>query len=333
MNGVMIIAEAGVNHNGSMETARALIDAAHAAGADIIKFQTGLPGNVISKYAPKAEYQIENTGNEDESQLEMAQSFAMEYESFGILKRYAEETGIKFLSTPFDIESADYLHGIGVGLWKIPSGEITNFPYLRHIAHYHQPVIMSTGMCTMQEVREAVRVLQDNGAGKISLLHCTTDYPTDYADVNLKAMLSLREEFGMETGYSDHTLGVEVPIAAVAMGAQIIEKHFTLDRNMPGPDHKASLEPDELKRMIRSIRNIEQALGNGEKKPCSSEIPNIVVARKSIVAKCDIKAGEIFTENNLTTKRPGNGISPMRWESLLGTKAVRDFKEDELIEL
>lgn len=333
MSNVLVIAEAGVNHNGSLETARALIDAAYAAGADVIKFQTGLPENVISKYAPKAEYQVENTGNEDESQLEMAQSFAMEYESFGILKQYAREVGIKFLSTPFDIESADYLHGIGVDLWKIPSGEITNFPYLKHIANYHEPIIMSTGMCTMQEVREAVTVLKDNGAGKISLLHCTTDYPTDYVDVNLKAMLSLHKEFGVETGYSDHTRGIEVPVAAVAMGARIIEKHFTLDRNMPGPDHRASLEPDELEGMIRSIRNIEQALGSGEKIPCPSEIPNIIVARKSIVAKCEIKAGEIFTENNLTTKRPGNGISPMKWESLLGLKAVRDFKEDELIEL
>lgn len=333
MSNVLVIAEAGVNHNGSLETARALIDAAYTAGADIIKFQTGLPENVISKYAPKAEYQVENTGNEDESQLEMAQSFAMEYESFGILKQYARKVGIKFLSTPFDIESADYLHGIGVDLWKIPSGEITNFPYLKHIANYHEPIIMSTGMCTMQEVREAVTVLKDNGAGKISLLHCTTDYPTDYVDVNLKAMLSLHKEFGVETGYSDHTRGIEVPVAAVAMGARIIEKHFTLDRNMPGPDHKASLEPDELEGMIRSIRNIEKALGSGEKIPCPSEIPNIMVARKSIVAKCEIKAGETFTENNLTTKRPGNGISPMKWESLLGLKAVRDFKEDELIEL
>lgn len=333
MSNVLVIAEAGVNHNGSLETARALIDAAYAAGADIIKFQTGLPENVISKYAPKAEYQVENTGNEDESQLEMAQSFAMEYESFGILKQYAREVGIKFLSTPFDIESADYLHGIGVDLWKIPSGEITNFPYLKHIANYHEPIIMSTGMCTMQEVKEAVTVLKDNGAGKISLLHCTTDYPTDYIDVNLKAMLSLHKEFGVETGYSDHTRGIEVPVAAVAMGARIIEKHFTLDRNMPGPDHRASLEPDELECMIRSIRNIEMALGTGEKIPCPSEIPNIIVARKSIVAKCEIKAGEIFTENNLTTKRPGNGISPMKWDSLLGLKAVRDFKEDELIEI
>lgn len=296
MSNVLVIAEAGVNHNGSLETARALIDAAYTAGADIIKFQTGLPENVISKYAPKAEYQVENTGNEDESQLEMAQSFAMEYESFGILKQYARKVGIKFLSTPFDIESADYLHGIGVDLWKIPSGEITNFPYLKHIANYHEPIIMSTGMCTMQEVREAVTVLKDNGAGKISLLHCTTDYPTDYVDVNLKAMLSLHKEFGVETGYSDHTRGIEVPVAAVAMGARIIEKHFTLDRNMPGPDHRASLEPDELEGMIRSIRNIEKALGSGEKIPCPSEIPNIIVARKSIVAKCEIKAGEIFTE-------------------------------------
>lgn len=333
MSNVMIIAEAGVNHNGNIEIAKAMIDSAYDAGADVIKFQTGLPENVISKYAPKAEYQMENTGNRDDSQLEMAQSFAMEYKSFDILKRYAEEIGIKFLSTPFDIESADYLHGIGVDLWKIPSGEITNLPYLKNIANYHEPVIMSTGMCTMQEVREAVEVLQNNGAGKIILLHCTTDYPASYDDVNLNAMLSLQKEFGLETGYSDHTCGIEIPIAAVAMGAKIIEKHFTLDRNMSGPDHKASIEPDELKAMVKAIRNIERAFGNGEKKPCPSEIPNMVVARKSIVARCDIKAGETLTEYNLTTKRPGNGISPMQWEEVMGTRAVRDFKEDELIEI
>lgn len=333
MNKVLIIAEAGVNHNGSVEIAKKMIDTALEAGVDIIKFQTGLPKNVISKYAPKAEYQIENTGKDDDSQLEMCNDFAMKYEDFAELKRYSDQVGIQFLSTPFDLESTDYLHGIGVNLWKIPSGEITNLPYLRNIASFHEPVIMSTGMCTMEEVREAVDILEKNGAGDISLLHCTTDYPAAYEDVNLKAMISLEREFSVPVGYSDHTNGIEVPTAAVAMGATIIEKHFTLDRNMEGPDHKASLEPDELKAMVVAIRNIEKALGDGVKVPKPSEIPNITVARKSIVAKRAIAKGEVYTEENLTTKRPGNGVSAMKWDEVLGQKAIRDFEEDELIEI
>jgi N,N'-diacetyllegionaminate synthase len=333
MKAVLIIAEAGVNHNGSVEVAKKMIEAAHEAGADIIKFQTGLPKNVISKYAPKAGYQIENTGIENDTQLDMANSFSMEYASFELLKNYAEKVGIQFLSTPFDIESMDYLHSIGLKLWKIPSGEITNLPYLRHIAKFHEPIILSTGMSTMQEVKKAVDILNENGAGKVSLLHCTTDYPTNYEDVNLKAMLSLKEEFGVEVGYSDHTRGIEVPVAAVAMGATIIEKHFTLDRNMEGPDHKASLEPNELQQMVHAIRNIESAMGTGIKEPRQSELSNIIAARKSIVAKCDIAEGEILSENVLAVKRPGNGISPMLWDEVVGTKAIRAFKEDELIEL
>ncbi len=333
MGRVIVIAEAGVNHNGDINLARKLIDEACKAGADYVKFQTGLPKNVISKYAPKAEYQKKNTGKEDDSQLEMANSFAFQYETFGKLKEYAESIGIRFISTPFDIESANYLHSIGMGLWKIPSGEITNLPYLRNIARFGEPIIMSTGMCNMSEVKEAYGVLKENGASEIALLHCTTDYPTAFEDVNLRAMESLKEEFGCEVGYSDHTRGIEVPIAAVAMGATIIEKHFTLSRELPGPDHKASLEPDELKEMVNSIRNVEKAMGDGNKEPRLSEIPNIIVARKSIVAKRKISKGEAFTEDNLTTKRPGNGISPMRWDDIIGKTANRDFDEDELIEV
>lgn len=333
MEKVLIIAEAGVNHNGQIKMAKALIDAAKEAGADIVKFQTGLPKNVISKYAPQAKYQIQNTGKADNNQLEMAQNFEMPYENFLVLKNYAESVGIQFLSTPFDIESTNFLHSIGVKLWKIPSGEITNLPYLKNIASFHEPIILSTGMSTMVEVWDAVNVLREGGADSISLLHCTTDYPTAYSDVNLNAMKTLEEEFQVQVGYSDHTMGVEVPIAAVAMGAKIIEKHFTLDRNLPGPDHKASLEPNELKGMIQSIRNIEKAFGNGVKEPRQAELLNIIVARKSIVAKCTIKKGETYTETNLTTKRPGNGISPMLWNEVLGKKACRDFERDELIEL
>lgn len=330
---VTIIAEAGINHNGNIETAMQLIDVAKQAGADIVKFQTGIPKNVMSKYAKKAEYQIVNTNNAEESQLEMANSFFLEYEDFLVLKEYAENKGIQFLSTPFDIESATYLHNIGMDIWKIPSGEITNYPYLIHIAKFRQPIIMSTGMCTMDEVKNAVSVLKEYGSGEITLLHCTTNYPTQFEDVNLNAMLQLKTAFRCSVGYSDHTLGIEVPIAAVAMGAVVIEKHFTLDKNMVGPDHKASLEPDELKMMVRNIRNIEIAMGDGIKVPKKSEIPNINVARKSIVAKRNILKNEILTVENLTTKRPGNGISPMKWDEILGTRAIRDFEEDELIEL
>ena len=332
-NKTLIIAEAGVNHNGDIQIAKKLIDKAHEAGADIVKFQTGLPKNVISVHAQKAEYQKENTRNFDESQLEMANKFALAYDDFKELKEYSKEKGIMFLSTPFDLESIEFLHSIGMKLWKIPSGEITNYPYLKKIASYKEPIIMSTGMCTIEEVKDAINVLKNNGASNIRLLHCTTDYPTVYKDVNLNAMKTLKDCFNVEIGYSDHTLGIEVPIAAVAMGATIIEKHFTLDRNMEGPDHKASLEPNELATMIKSIRNIEDAFGESEKVPTKNEIKNQQVARKSIIAKKNIKKGEIFTEENLTTKRPGTGISPMKWNEVIGQEAKRDFEEDELITL
>lgn len=330
MERVLVIAEAGVNHNGDINLAYQMIDEAKRAGADIIKFQTGKPESVISKFAQKAEYQ-KITTDEEESQLEMCKKISLEYEDYISLKAYCDKARIQFLSTPFDLESIEFLEKLETGLWKIPSGEITNLPYLIRIANTHQPIIMSTGMCTMGEVEEALQVLKEHGAGKISLLHCTTEYPAPYEDVNLKAMLSLKAKFGLEVGYSDHTQGIEVAVAAVAMGARIIEKHFTLDRNMEGPDHKASLEPCELAEMVRSIRHIEEALGTGDKHPASSEIKNRDVARKSIVAFCPIKAGEIFSEKNLAAKRPGSGISPMRWYEILGQKARKNYVEDELI--
>ncbi|MGN8774679.1 N-acetylneuraminate synthase [Candidatus Weimeria sp. HCP3S3_B5] len=332
MKRTLIIAEAGVNHNGSLDLAKRLVDAAKESGADIVKFQTGNPTAFTSRYAEKAEYQKENTGG-DESQLEMLKKLMLSHEEFYELKDYCDTVGIEFLSTPFDIGSIDFLEKLGCDIWKIPSGEITNLPYLEKIASTHKQIIMSTGMATLDEVGDALQVLKNNGADGITLLQCTTQYPTPYESVNLRAMLTLKEKFGCKVGYSDHTKGIEVPIAAVAMGAEVIEKHFTLDRNMPGPDHQASLEPDELKAMVSSIRNIEQAMGDGIKKPSESEIPNIIVARKSIIAARNIKKGELFTKDNITTKRPGNGISPMKWQEVLGTRAKRDFMEDELIEL
>ena len=332
MKKVLVIAEAGVNHNGSLELAIKLVDKAKACGADIVKFQTAQLNSLVSKHAQMAQYQKENTGNE-ESQKDMLKKLLLSYEDFKELSRYCAEVRIEFLSTPFDIESIRFLDELGVNIWKIPSGEVTNLPYLIEIAKTKKEIILSTGMCTMEEVKDALRVLRENGAEDISLLHCTTEYPAPYADVNLSAMKTMEKEFGLPVGYSDHTQGIEVPVAAVAMGATIIEKHFTLDKNMEGPDHKASLEPDELAQMIAAIRNIEQAIGTGEKVPAESEIKNKAVARKSIVAKCSIKKGEVFCEDNLTTKRPGNGISPMKWFDILGTQAIRDFEEDELIEV
>lgn len=331
MNKVLVIAEAGVNHNGSLDLAMQMVDAAKRAGADIIKFQTAKPEALISKYAEKAAYQKENTG-EDESQLDMVRKIMLRYEDFIPLKRYCEQQEIKFLSTPFDLDSIDFLKDLGCDIWKIPSGEITNLPYLEKIARTHKPVIMSTGMATMDEIQDAMKVLKDAGAGEVTLLHCTTQYPTPFDDVNLKAMISLRNQFGCEVGYSDHTKGITIPIAATAMGATVIEKHFTLDRTMEGPDHKASLEPDELGEMVTAIRQVEKALGDGQKKPALSEIENKAVARKSIIAARNIKKGELYTEENLTTKRPGNGISPMRWYEFIGKIANRDYAEDELIE-
>lgn len=332
MKRVLIIAEAGVNHNGCLELAYRMADKAKEAGADIVKFQTGKPELVISRYAEKAEYQKRTTGK-TESQLDMVRKIMLRYEEFISLKEYCEKIGIQFLSTPFDLESIRFLDRLGCGFWKIPSGEITNYPYLVEIAKTGKPIIMSTGMCNIEEIGAAIGLLENNGAKEISLLHCTTEYPVPYCDVNLRAIDTLRKTFGMKVGYSDHTPGIEVPIAAVAMGASIIEKHFTLDRSMEGPDHKASLEPDELKRMVKAIRNIEAAMGDGRKVPMDSEKKNIDIARKSIVARRDIRKGESFTEENITTKRPGSGISPMRWPEILGMTAVRDFNEDEMIEL
>ena len=330
---VFIIAEAGVNHNGSLKLAKKMILKAGEAGADAIKFQTFKSERLVSTFAEKAAYQIKNTGNTNESQLEMVKKLELSFDDFRELQDFSKEKGIQFLSTPFDLESIDFLNQLDMPFWKLPSGEVTNYPYLVKIAQTHKDIVMSTGMCTLDEIDEALAVLRENGAGKIALLHCNTEYPTPMEDVNLNAMETLKKAFGTPIGYSDHTKGIEVPIAAVAMGATIIEKHFTLDRNMEGPDHKASLEPSELKVMVQAIRNIEKAIGTGDKKPTPSEIKNMAIARKSIVASQPIKKGEVFTEQNITTKRPGTGISAMRWRQVLGQKATRDFAEDELIEV
>ncbi len=333
MKHLLIIAEAGVNHNGSIEMAKQLIDAAAVVGVDYVKFQTFKAEKLVTKDAKQAEYQQRNAA--DDSQYTMLKKLELSESQHEELITYCMQKGVRFLSTAFDLESIEYLHSLHLGLWKIPSGEITNYPYLKKIAQYGEPVIMSTGMCSMDDVEQALNVLLKNGLTKeqITLLHCNTEYPTPMQDVNLKAMLQLRDEFGIKVGYSDHTKGIEVPIAAVALGADVIEKHFTLDRNLPGPDHKASLEPNELKAMVDAIRNIEQALGDGQKHVSASEERNMAIARKSIVAAKDIKKGEFLTEDNLTTKRPGSGISPMRWEEVIATKAIRDFAEDELIEI
>ena len=319
-----------MNHNGSLETAKKLVLAAKEAGADIVKFQTAKLDSLVSKFAPMADYQKKNIGQE-ESQKDMLSKLLLSFEDFVEIASFCREIGIEFLSTPFDIESIHFLNDMQ-DIWKIPSGEITNYPYLVEIAKTKKRIILSTGMCELDEIRATLELLKANGADNITLLHCTTEYPAPLDEVNLKAMISLQTEFGCEVGYSDHTQGIEVSLAAVAMGARVIEKHFTLDRNMPGPDHKASLEPDELKNLVGGIRKIECAMGTEEKRPTSSELKNRVVARKSIVASCFIKAGEILTEDNMTTKRPGNGISPMRWNEVIGTPAIRDFMEDELIE-
>lgn len=329
----IIIAEAGVNHNGNYETALRMVDEAKRAGADYVKFQTAKPELVISTFAPKAEYQKETTGD-GESQLEMCKAIHLPLSDYKPLKEYCDRVGIGFLSTPFDLVSIDVLEPLKMDYYKVPSGEITNLPYLRKIASKGRPVIMSTGMCEMSEIEDAVHILEDGGLHRddITLLHCNTQYPTPMTDVNLRAMLDIRDRLGVKTGYSDHTRGIEVPIAAVALGATVIEKHFTLDKNMPGPDHKASLEPDELAAMVAAIRNIEKALGSGQKHVSESERSNIIVARKSIVAARHIQKGEVLTEENITVKRPGNGISPMLWDKVLGTRAIRDFAYDELIE-
>lgn len=334
MDRVIIIAEAGVNHNGDYELAKQMVVAAKEAGADYVKFQTAIPELVMSRFAPKAEYQL-NTTDQAESQLEMARAIHLTVDKYKPLKAYCEEVGIQFLSTPFDMVSIDVLAELDMDYFKIPSGEITNYPYLKKIGKLGKPVIMSCGMSELDEISAAIKVLVETGIKRddIIILHCNTEYPTPYADVNLRAMQTIGKELNVQVGYSDHTNGIEVPIAAVALGATVIEKHFTLDKTMEGPDHKASLEPDELKAMVDAIRHIEMALGNPEKHVTDSERKNMIVARKSILAARAIKAGEIFTEDNLIVKRPGNGISPMRWNEVIGQKAIRDFSEDELIEL
>ena len=330
----IIIAEAGVNHNGSIELAEKLIDVVAEAGADFVKFQTFKAETLVTQTANKAEYQkgITNTG---ESQFEMIKKLELDRKTHEELIDYCKIKDIQFLSTAFDHDSIDLLDELNIPLFKIPSGEITNLPYLRHIGKMGKPIIMSTGMSTLDEVHNALNILIESGTEKeqITILHCNTEYPTPMEDVNLKAMLTIKDELGVNIGYSDHTLGIEVAISAVAMGATVIEKHFTLDRNMSGPDHAASLEPEELKAMVTAIRNIEKAMGDGIKKPSSSETKNISVVRKSIVAKMSIKKGELFSEENLTIKRPGTGISPMEWDNLLNKKSKKDFDIDVLIKV
>lgn len=330
MDKVTIIAEAGVNHNGDLKLAKELAKVAKDSGADIVKFQTAKLEALVTGTAPMAEYQKRNTMR-DESQLEMLKKLLLSYDEFVELADYCKKIGIKFLSTPFDLDSIDFLITLGGDLWKIPSGEITNYPYLVKLAGLHQPIILSTGMSTLGEIEETVELLQSHGAEKLILLHCTSQYPAPIEDVNLRAMLTLKERFHVDVGYSDHTEGIEVPIAAVTLGATVIEKHFTLDKNMEGPDHKASLEPYELRAMIEGIRKVECALGDGIKRVMNSERDNLKIVRKSIVAARAIKKGETFTEQNLTTKRPGVGVSPMQWNSVIGTVADRDFNVDELI--
>jgi len=330
----LIIAEAGVNHNGSMETATKLVDAAAEAGADMVKFQTFSADRLVTTSAHKAEYQNQTT-DASESQHNMIRKLELSREMHEELFAYCRQSGIEFFSTGFDTKSIDMLVELGLEQFKIPSGEITNLPYLRHIGQYGKPVILSTGMATLGEIETVLEVLETSGThrNQMTVLHCNTEYPTPMEDVNLRAMISIGEAFGVAVGYSDHTLGIEVPIAAVALGATVIEKHFTLDRSLPGPDHRSSLEPDELKEMVKAIRNIEKALGNGIKRPSPSELKNKHIVRKSLVAATFIRAGECFTETNLAVKRPGTGISPMRWDEILGKISPLDFASDDLIEM
>ena len=335
MDKVLIIAEAGVNHNGSMKIAKQLINAAAIAGVDYVKFQTFNAEKLVAKYAKKAAYQQKNISDSDDTQYAMLKKLELSPAQHIELINHCKEKGVEFFSTAFDMDSIDFLTTLDLGLWKIPSGEITNYPYLRRIALQHEPVILSTGMCEMEDIERAIAVFLKFGLNKeqITILHCNTEYPTPMEDVNLKAMKTIADKFGVKVGYSDHTQGIEVPVAAVALGACIIEKHFTLDRTMDGPDHKASLEPEELKAMVSAIRNVEKAIGSGEKKVSPSEQKNVNVARKSIVAATTINKGEMFSEINLTVKRPGTGISPMLWETIVGSIAKKDYQPDDLIEL
>lgn len=335
MSRTLIIAEAGVNHNGSMNIAKQLIDVAAMAGVDYVKFQTFKAENLVSKTAQKAEYQKKNIGGSDNSQYAMLKSLELSEKQHFELIEYCNSKGVKFFSTAFDLDSIAFLASLDMPLWKVPSGEITNFPYLRAIGKTGKPVILSSGMANIQEIADAINVLVRFGTKRenITLLHCTTEYPAPKNEVNLSAIQTMRECFGLPVGYSDHTKGIEIAVAAVALGACVIEKHFTIDRNMEGPDHAASLEPNELKQMVDYIRNVESSIGNGIKEPALSEVKNISIARKSIVASRDIKAGEQFTDECLTAKRPAGGISPMKWECVVGQTAKRDFNQDEPIEL
>lgn len=330
---VKIIAEAGVNHNGNLEIAKKLVQAAHEAGADVVKFQSYVTENIVTQSATTAEYQKRALKN-DNSQYEMLKKYELSFAQQKELFQFAEKIGIQITSTAFDFESIDFLYGMDIPFWKIPSGEITNTPYLRKIAAFGMPIVLSSGMSTVADIEYALKTLEDAGTSreKIVLLHCTTEYPAPYDEVNLKAMQTLADIFGVKTGYSDHTQGIAVPIAAAALGAVVIEKHFTLDRTMEGPDHAASLEPDELKEMIDSIRCIETALGTGVKKPTRSEEKNMPVARKSIVSSKTINIGDVFSEVNLTVKRPGDGISPKFWDVIIGKPAGRSYEKDETIE-
>ena len=334
MDKVFIIAEAGVNHNGSIELAKKLIDAASEAGADAVKFQTFKAHNLVAKFVQKADYQKKNTST-DESQYQMLKKIELDRNAHEVIINYCKQKKIMFLSTPFDLDSIDLLDSFGVPIFKVASGEITNLPYLRHIGHLSKNIILSTGMSNLQEVEDALKVLVESGThkDKITILHATTEYPCPINEVNLRSMQTIADDLGVKVGYSDHTQGIEVPIAAVAMGACVIEKHFTLNREMEGPDHKASLEPNELKLMVQSIRRIEEALGDGVKRPTKCELKNMLFTRKSIVASRDIKAGETFSSDNISVKRPGNGISPMKWDEILGVVAKRDFFSDELIDI
>ena len=327
----LIIAEAGVNHNGDLTIAYKLCDAAKTAGADAVKFQIFNPEKLVTKKAQKADYQNKNDSNSN-TQYEMLKRLALSNDDFKNISQYCKKIGIGFMATAFDEESIDFLFGLGVEIIKVPSGEITNLPYLIKISKLWKKIIMSTGMASLDEIKEAYETLSKYGA-EVTVLHCTTEYPAPFETVNLKAMSFLGKELGINYGYSDHTVGIEVPIAAVALGATVIEKHFTLDKNMKGPDHKASIEPIELKEMVDAIRNVEVSLGVQQKIVNDCEMKNRLVARKSIVAKKPIKKGEILSEDNLATKRPGTGISPMKWFDVLGTPAIRDFEQDELIEI
>lgn len=329
---VLIIAEAGVNHNGDMQNALKLIDAAADAGADIVKFQTFKAEALSTKAAEMAAYQKENIGKVD-SQFNMLKKLELKHEDHGMLIQHCQKRNIRFFSTGFDIESLKFLSTLNMGLWKVPSGEMTNRPYLEFLAQQKGDFILSSGMCDMNDIKAAIEIFIKAGVEKsrISILHCNTDYPTRMEDVHLNAMSTIHNETGLKVGYSDHTLGIEIPVAAVTLGAQIIEKHFTLDRTLPGPDHKASLEPQELKQMVIGIRNVSKALGRFEKKPTEREILNRAIARKSIVAAKAIKKGEILSEDNLTTKRPGTGLSPMKWHEIIGQKASKDYNADDLI--